>query len=336
MGTERPVMKEYLPSRRAFLSAGAAAAVSATAGCLGLWDGTPGDDGGSGATLELTARREEDSLVEKHVQDLGEREPEWSEDAFEAAVAGEAYTTQYRKPFYSTPEDPKYAERDGTYYRLGSVVVDEAAATNPVLRLTGGDHVDEETPDGVAAEDLPAPDERAVKIAHMAARARGNEGGAPWELIEHGGYVYRSDAAVEESRLLGADGPESVVVMGRRYDVETTREQFHEPVYRATVEPVADDPEMLERALRGKFLDARFDGEDISEDARQVLLHSRDGVEETHPYSAEMREVLRAIHERAYIDGDAEKDALPDDAGHGLVQYDGDYYEYYISLQPTG
>lgn len=119
-------------------------------------------------------------LRDAYVEDLAAMRPEWAEEAFEATLNGSRYTTQYRMPFLSTPEDPKYAKRNGTYYQLGSVVVNETAETRPVLRLSTVDDGDESTPDGVAAETLPEGDQRAIEIAHMAARARDNIGGVPW------------------------------------------------------------------------------------------------------------------------------------------------------------
>jgi len=68
----------------------------------------------------LTLSAGDRSLRETYVVDLAETRLEHDEAAFAAVLDGETYTTQYRRPFYSTPEDPKYAVHNGTYYRLGA------------------------------------------------------------------------------------------------------------------------------------------------------------------------------------------------------------------------
>jgi hypothetical protein len=322
------------PSRRQLLASGLAASLAASAGCLGfLGDATGQDESDRSLTLQL--HREEETLRDRYVEDLSESEPSWSEAAFEATVAGESYTTQYRRPFYSTPDDPRYARRSGTYYRLGSVVVDEVTTTHPVLRLFSADEGGDATPNAVPKEDLPEPDRRAAQIAFVSARARGNEGGVPVGLVQRGGYVYRREEAVDHSRLLGDDRPEYVTVQETPYRVEVSREQFHEPVYRATVQPVADDPEQVEAALRAKFVEARVASEDLSADARDVLDQAEtDGCAEAHPYSSGFQAVLRALHEREYLDGNVEKDAMGRDRGPELLLYDGEYYQYQLRLDP--
>lgn len=324
-------MTALQPSRRRFVGGVAVSSLLATAGCLGSLDDVGADDAG-GPTLALTLSRVGGTLRETFVTDLADTTPEWDEAGFEAVLDGETYTAQYRKPFFSTPEDPGYTERDGTYYRLGAVVVDEVEVTRPVLRLAAAG----ESADGVEAvpaDRLPEVDTKAVHVAQMAARARGNEGGAPWGLVQRGGYVYRGDRAAE-SELAADDGPDVVRFRDRRYAVDVTRERFYEPVYRATVEPVADSPERMEAILRAKFVDARFDRDGLSAGARDVVEAAREGrYEETHPYSSAYREVLRAMHERAYLDGNVRKDAGVDDGGRTLLRYDGVYYDYRLAFR---
>lgn len=326
--------------RRRFLLSGAAAAAAVTAGCL---DDPAGDD--AGRTLSLSIARRGSSLSDRHVVELSDTRPPWSADAFEAALDGSAYTTQYRKPFFSTPDDPAYTERDGTYYRLGSVVVGEASEIRPVLRLRDPDPDPDSNSDpdtdgdgsaaGTDADGLPDGDQRAVRIAHMAARARGNEGGVPWGLVERGGYVYRRDDTIEASRVLADDGPEYVVYRDTRYAAETSRERVHEPVYRATVEPVATDAAGMEAVLRAQFVDARVDRDELSTDAQEVLRVARgDGYDEAHPYSAGYRELLTALHERAFLDGNSRKDATTDGHGRGILAYGDVYLEYRLRLDP--
>jgi hypothetical protein len=322
-------MDDALPSRRRFLSGGLAVAATAVAGCLGDL-GVGGSD--PKRSLVLTLFYDEGSLREKYVVDLAETRSERDEAAFAAVLDGETYTTQYRRPFYSTPEDPTYAVRDGTYHRLGAVVVDESAEHRPVLRLREVE--DSEDSDAVRADDLPESDRRAVHIAYMAARARDDQGGVPWGLVQRGGYVYRREEALEASRLLSVEGPDRVVYRETTYAVDVTPERFYEPVYRATAEPVADSPERMETILRAKFLDARFTREDLSSEAQQIIQSARgDGYAESHPYSSAYRTVLRALHAYPYLDGDVENDALPDDHAGGMIRYAGEYYDYRLRFR---
>jgi hypothetical protein len=172
----------------------------------------------------------------------------------------------------------------------------------------------------------------------MAARARDNIGGAPWGIVQRGGYVFRDEAAVAASELLSEDGPTRVTYRETVYEVDVTEERFHEPVYRATVEPVADSPERLEAILRARFVDARFDREELSTDARDVLREAETadgGYAETHPYSAAYEAVLRALHARAYIDGNIEKDAGGRHEGWSTIRYDGTYFEYTLRFRSS-
>jgi hypothetical protein len=328
-------------SRRGFLGAVAAAGTAALAGC-----GSVSGDDAPERELVLSLSREDGTLRETHVVDLEATDPPWDEAAFAAARNGEEYTMQYRRPFYADPDDPVYVLSEGTYYECGSVVVDEVTTTHPVLRLYGVDDASAPTTAGdtttdagtepVSASELPESDQRAVRIAHMAARARGNVGGAPWGLVQRGGYVFRNEDAIADSELLAEDGPAQVTFRDTVYEIEVTEETFHEPVYRATVEPVADSPDRMEAILRARFVEARFTREDRSSDARDVLREAETtdgGYAETHPYSSGFEEVLRALHARAYIDGNIEKDARGRHDGRQLLRYDGTYFDYILRFR---
>ncbi|WP_256403580.1 hypothetical protein [Halorubrum salinum] len=343
-------MHERTPSRRRVLAGGVAAAIGGVAGCLGgSLRGDGADDGGDDRVLRLTLDSVGERLRDRFVDDPSEADPTWDTSAFAAVRAGETYTTQYRRPFFSTTDDPRFAVHAGTYYRLGSVVVDEAETVRPILRLFDTD-ADGNTAESGAAEgstpgaesgsttgsdaaveaaSLPSGDRRAVEIAHFAARARGTEGGVPIGLVERGGYVYRRADAVDASALLPDDGPDRVRFRDTVYRVEVSRERFHEPVYRATGTVVAESPERMEAILRAREVGARIAEGDLSADARRVIeTASHGGYEESHPYSAAYRAVLRALHERPYLDGDIESDAMGTEAGSGMLRYAGRYYDY--------
>jgi len=326
-------------SKRQFLKTAAAAGTAALAGC-----GSISSDRAPERELTLSLSREDGTLRESHVVDLEADDVPWEQAAFETARNGERYTTQYHRPFYSNPDDPVYVLSEGTYYQCDSVTVDEVTTTHPVLRLYAAD--DTSAPeteratatDSVPADGLPEGDRRAVHIAHMGARARDNGGGAPWGLVQRGGYVFRSEDAVAASELLAADGPAQVTYRDTVYDVEVTEETFHEPVYRATVEPVADSPEQIEAILRATFVDAQFSSDDLSDEAQDILREAESGdggYAETHPYSSEYEEVLRALHARAYIDGNIEKDAGGRHDGRRMLRYDETYFDYGLRFRST-
>lgn len=330
-----------MPSRRAVLSGGLAAAIGAMSGCLGgSVTGGPDDDDRE-RVLRIVLDDAGETLRETAVVDPDEAAPRWDETAFEAVRAGDAYTVQYRRPFFSTDRDPTHAVHDGTYYRLGSVVVDEAETTRPVLRLFGVDEggaegAGESDTEVVDAETLPSGDRRAVEIAHFAARARGNAGGVPVDLVERGGYVYRDEAAVEASALLAADGPNRVSYRDTAYRVSVDRERFYEPVYRATGEVVAESPERMEAILRAREVGPRIAEGDLSADAREVIVRATThGYEESHPYSDAYEAVLKALHERPFLDGNVRNDGVPQRAGSGMVRYEGRYYDYRLLFRPA-
>jgi hypothetical protein len=322
-------VSELPPTRRQLLAAGVTIATAATAGCLGSLSGGDGaESSDSEQALTLSLSSQGGPLRERYVRDLAETRADWDEEAFEAARNGETYTTQYRTPFLTRAGEPTYAEHEGTFYELASVVVDEAEATHPVLRLSEVETT-EEGNDAVPASELPESDRRAVEVAYFAARARGNEGGVPWGLVQRAGAVFRREEAIEGSELLADDGPDRVSFRDRIYAVSVSRETFYEPVYRATVEPVAEDPDQLETILRAQVVDARMRRDELSDAAQDVLLEAEgEGYRETHPFSEAFQEVLKKMHKRAYLDGNIRKDAGVREEEQEMVLYDGEYYDY--------
>jgi len=327
-------------TRRRFLAAGTTAGLLSLSGCLDALADDGGGPGGNGDDrhLQLVLSDAPTPLRSGYVIDFAETERPWDAEAFAATLEGGTYTTQYRTPFGSRPDDPKYARHEGTYYRLGHVVVNERAVTHPVVRLSAVAEAEaSDAPDAVAADALSEADRTVVHVAHMAARARGNEGGVPWGAVQRGGFVFRDDDDARESRLVGDDAPSHVAYRGTVYAVEVSRERFHEPVYRATAEPVAESPERLEAILRAQFVDARLSSGDLSDEARSILRDARgEGYEEAHPYSDAFRTVLTGVHARAYLDGNIEKDAYVEDPSVGTVQYDETYYDYRLRFVTRG
>ena len=324
-------MHEFALSRRQLLGGGLAAGVVAAAGCLGLGSDTADEAAETELTLSLT--RIDGPLRDRYVDERTDPDDRWDEQALDAALSGSHYTTQHRQPFFAGPDDPAYVRQDGTYYELGSVIVDEVTETHPVLRLFEAADGTATPVDGSEDGDLPDADQRAVRIAHMAARARGNEGGFPVGLVQRGGYVYRPEAARAGSDLLVEGGPDHVTYRGTTYTVEITREEFYEPVYRPTATLVAEDPDRMEAILRAAFVGARVSEADLSADAQRIVAEARaQDYSETHPFSEPYAELLRALHERAYLDGNIQKDATVHVGEHDLIRYDDWYYDYSLRL----
>ncbi len=319
-------MRDFSLSRRALLASGLAAGITASAGCLGFVDDRASED--TGIELTLSLARIDGPLRDRYVHERDDPDDTWDDQALDAALNDEQYTTQHRKPFFASPDDPAYVLHEGTYYQLGSVVVDEVTETHPVLRLFEAEGSTATPVDGSEDGALPDGDQRAVRVAHFAARAQGNEGGYPVGLVQRGGYVYRSDAAREESELLAEGGPDYVTYRDTAYEVELTHEQFHEAVYRPTAEPVAGDPGRMEAILRATFVGARVSQADLSTDARRILTEARaDDYSETHPFSDAYEELLRALDRRPFIDGNVRKDAGVQANEPEMVQYEDTYYE---------
>ncbi|MYL16388.1 hypothetical protein GLW36_06955 [Halorubrum terrestre] len=331
-------MDQLAPSRRRLLAGALAGGIGAAAGCLGTEsDGDAG--GGGGPELRLSLSRVDGSLRDRYVRSRDDPPEEWDEAALDAVLAGESYATQHRRPFFAGPDDPAYVLRDGTYYELGSVVVDEVAETYPVLRLfevnegSGSDDGGESAADAGDEGDLPQADQRAVHIAHFAARARGDVGGYPVGLVQRGGYAYRNGTARAESTLLAADGPDRVTYRDTTYRVEIERERFHEAVYRPIAEAVAESPERMETILRATFVGPRVERDELSDEADRILRRAAGNeYAETHPYSDAYVELLRAIDARPFIDGNVRKDAGVRESEEDMIRYGGEYYERYLRI----
>lgn len=323
-------------TRRGVLAAAGTAAATLLSGCAGVV--SPSDS--SAPSLHLWVESLGDSLRERHVIDLADTRPGWDEQAFRAALNGTDYETAYRPPFPGVSEDdPAYVRHDGTYYHLDALVTGERRARYPVLRLYEVGRIDGsgDLPEYVVHEDLPEADRTAVRVAYMAARARDDEGGVPWTLVQRGGYAYRDPDRRERSRLLAASGPSHVAFRDVVYRVEVTTGTFHEPRYRPDVDPVAESPEGIEEVLQARLVDVRLDPGTLSRDAREIVRAARDDeYEETYPFSDAYESLLRALDERAYLDGDVRNDAGVEQFRTRLVRYGPEYLRYRFEFVADG
>ncbi|RDZ62187.1 hypothetical protein C5B90_17700 [Haloferax sp. Atlit-12N] len=316
-------------TRRRLVAAGSALLTTAISGCSQLRPASDTD----ARQLVLSLSPLDGPLRERYVVDLTETRPPWDEAAFNTTLDGEEYTTQHHTPFVARGDDtPTYARRNGTYYHLDSLVVGEETVTRPVLRLFEVGRPDElETvPDHVTHSSLPEVDQQAVQVAYFAARARGNTGGVPRGLVQRDGYVYRTDDTEVASDLLEEAGPSHVEYRDAVYEVEVTRETFHEAVYRADVEPVAESASEVETVLRASLLDARVTQENLSQAEREILRQATsESYGESHPYSAAFASLLKKLGHWTYLDGNVEKDAgVETDSGRRFLLYDERYFTY--------
>jgi hypothetical protein len=205
--------------------------------------------------------------------------------------------------------------------------------THPVLRLFELEDSTATSIDGSEDGLLPESDQRAIRITHLAARARGNVGGYPSGLVQRGGYVYRSEAARDESDLLTEAGPDQVTFRETTYEVELTHEQFHEPIYRPLAEPVAESPDRMETILRATFVGARVSQADLSSTAQRIFTKARGSdYTEIHPFSDAYQELLIALDKRPYIDGNIQKDAGIRSNEHEMIQYEDTYHDQELRI----
>jgi hypothetical protein len=323
-------------TRRRVLAVGGLLATAALGGCSRTLAGADDDPS---RRLVLSLSPLDGPLRHRHVVDLTETGPPWDEAAFNATLDGSTYTTQHHPPFPLREDDERtYARRNGTYYHLDSLLVGEETVERPILRLYEVGRTDEldDAPEHVSQSSLPKADQRAVKIAYFVARARDDGGGVPWGLVERGGYVYRNEEAIAASALLAESEPSHVEYREAIYEVRVARETFHEPIYRADVDPVADSKSEMEAILRASLLDARVSREELSVDERDVLLRARrDSHGESHPYSDAFASLLKKLGERAYLDGDVENDSgvhsgpIP---RRRRLLYDDRYYTYTLEF----
>ncbi|ELZ27732.1 hypothetical protein C475_07420 [Halosimplex carlsbadense 2-9-1] len=314
--------------RREFLAAAGAAAGTALSGCAAV----EGLSGEQQLTYTLDADRVGTSLAPLALWEPPEEPRSWTADYaanVEAAVAGERPTTHGYRPV----PDGEYVERDGTYYRLSVVTTGLERIERPVLRLKWVGRLDEleDPPERVRFPALTRLDQRAVKIAYVAARHRQMGGTAPGGVVEAGGYVYRRGYEGSQSGLAPDPLHDHVEYNGTVLEVSVERRTFAEPARTGVATPVADSEAGFERALDGEMVDARLDPETLSEDQRLML--SRDSYEETTPLSEGYRELLADLGLSDLLNVGTEADSR---AENGLYLALGEeYYRYGLYVNPA-
>jgi hypothetical protein len=308
------------PTRRTVLASTVGAL--ALSGCTG--DGVESVSDGQALSYELALDRSGESLAPSVLWRPNEPPAPHAEHrnaAVRAAAAGERPTTYGYEPI---PSD-EYVEYEGTYYKLDVVATGLERIERPVITLTWVGDVDEleDPPAAVAREDLPPLDRSAVMPAYMAARAREHDGGAPWDVVEEGGTVYRHHDHAS-SELAPTPEHDHVRVHDTVLAVTVERRTLAEPAYTGVRIPVADSRAAFERALDGELVDARVDADELSAASRRLLLGQRH--EEETPLSEPFLAVIEALELRDLLPRSVQN---PPEAENGLhLAYDDAYYRY--------
>jgi hypothetical protein len=309
-------------SRRTVLTSAAGTGPLALTGCL---DGSFANTGnGQALSYELDLQRIGESLVPRALwqpDDSDRPHAEARNAAVRAAAAGERPTTYGYEPI---PSD-EYVEHEGTYYKLDVVATGLERIERPVLTLSWVGHVDdlEDPPVHVSRDDLPPIDRSAIMPAYVAARAREHDGGAPWDVVEEGGTVYRHlDAGTSE--LAPTPEHDHVRVHDTILAVTVERRTLAEPAYTGVRIPVAESRAAFERALDGELVDARIDASELSAQARRIITSQRH--EEETPLSPAFRSVIEALERRELLPRSVQD---PPEATNGRhLAYDEAYYRY--------
>ena len=315
-------------ARRTLLTA-LAAGSAALAGCQSVPEG-----GARSPTYALDLDETGRSLAQHVLWRPPEGDAPWKlvrRDAWRTATGGEDYVTYGFAPL----DDGEYTVRDGAYYQLRTTVTGQRSMERPVLRLDWIGRVDElaDPPEAVAAESLPALDRRAVEAAFFAARARETGGGAPWELTERGGYVYRL-LDVGRSQLAPDPAHEFVSFEGVILRVNVTSESLPEAEYVTAAREVADSRASFGRVVDAALVDARVRSAQLSPEARAVMTEAAEpgAYRETPPLSDEFEEVLRALDLRGYLSNTASECAAGESGRY--LAFDGRYYTYALFVSP--
>jgi hypothetical protein len=296
--------------------AGVGAGLAALAGCAGL---RPEPDGLT-YTLNTDHIGDGDALANARTWGPEDRDEAWRR-AWERVTSGETVETVGYEPL----PGGEHTERDGVYYLLRSAIVGQRAVERPALRLSWvGDSEADDTPTATPLQSIPDADRNPVKIAYFAARAREHGGGgAPWEVIERGGYVYRRD--VGGSELVPESEHDHVRMNGTVLRVEPATVTVHDPVYETDARPIADSVAGFVDAVEAAELDARLDAGELEGEARHILSRAGAdaGYEEGTPLSDAYERVLRKLRLRELLHADR-----ADAVNQRLLRSGDTYYRY--------
>ncbi|SFR99897.1 hypothetical protein SAMN05216559_2278 [Halomicrobium zhouii] len=304
-------------SRRRTLTALAALPATSLAGCTALQSYDEDDEQ---REYSLHVRDLDEPLAEHLLWSPDEIESSWDEleaEARRGAIEDGRYTTY---GYSAINDEGEYTAYEGSYYRLSVVVTGEKSIDRDVLRLRWvGDEDDEDVPEAdVAVEDLPDVDSNAAMIAYFAARGREHGVGAPDELTEHGGYVYRQNTA-SESVLVPDPEYETVSTHGTVLRVDASVERIREPAYSVVATELGDSMAEYADAVDGAQLDVRLSESDLSEEQRRMFLRATgDGYAETAPLDEPFADLLDALDVDDVDDGVARK----------YLRYDGRDYQH--------
>ncbi|WP_251342874.1 hypothetical protein [Haloplanus halophilus] len=308
-----------VPTRRRLLRTAAATTATAVAGCAAT------DFTGSEPAAEyvLTVDSAGASPVAHAIYepDDGALFGDPARAALDGILPDGRHTTYGYEPL----PDGAYVHRDGTYYRIASVVTGRKRLPRLLVRVDPlpEDRVPE---DAVLIDTLPRPSARALKMLHTHAQTDGETGTA--DLLRGDAYVLRRPAE-RESRLATGDLDGRVVTMTESgswaYRVEVARERIVEPAHTALALPVADSRSEFRDVVFAARVDAELAPDALSRESRERLEQAvaRGTYAETEPVSEPFDALLDALGLGAV-----------DDAVNGrLLWYDGELHRYglYVS-----
>ncbi|MFC6975919.1 hypothetical protein ACFQL1_16430 [Halomicroarcula sp. GCM10025709] len=168
--------------------------------------------------------------------------------------------------------------------------------------------------------------------AYFAARAREHDGGAPWDAVERGGFVYRHLDRIE-SELAPTPAHDHVSVHDTVLAVDVSQETLVEPAHTAVATRVATSERGFEQVADAALVEARVSLSTLETEARELFgrVLTRERHTESVPLSDAYGTLLTELGFRDSLDcaPDSCRDEL---VGRRYVAVDGDHYQASLSI----
>lgn len=230
-------------------------------------------------------------------------------------------TGRYTTYGYTPLPDDAYAEHDGTYYQMETVVTGRKDVKRTVVQVSP---VKEENipDDAILIDSLKRPSARVLKILHAYTRSDGKTSTA--DLLHGDAYVLRRPTE-RNSRLATGDLNGRVVTMTESgvwaYRVHVTQDVITEPAYTAMAIPIAESREAFREVVFGSRIDSELSPENVSQKAQRILEEAieKGQYAETVPLSTGFETILDLLNVN---DSDSQV------VNGRLLWYDDGYYRY--------
>ena len=139
---------------------------------------------------------------------------------------------------------------------------------------------------------------------------------------------------VDREFIVRMDRPRPKLALEGALNDESGGPHVERPRMRRVHERDADGEEEMEAVLRTVYVDSRIDPDSLTGDEHQIVREARgEGYEESHPFSDAFESLLEALHRRAFIDGNIEKDAGIDRNRGDVLKYGDEYFDYRLLLE---